>query len=119
MALELPEVIGKVRGLKSPKATFCFEPQRSPALNSDGEQTANIVSADCLPPIHPLVQTFINRNSTLNKAEKEMQKLRKFQTFNFMTDSGEAYKVYGTIPREDSKERGRERPDLSVSHQLV
>lgn len=119
MALELPEVIGKVRGLKSPKATFCFEPQRSPTLNSDGEQTANIVSADCLPPVHPLVQTFINRNSTLNRAEKEMQKLRKFQTFNFMADSGEAYKVYGTIPPEDGEERGRGRPDLSVSHQLV
>lgn len=116
MALELPEVVGKVRGLQSHKATFCFEPQRNPALNSDGEQTANIVSADCLPPVHPLVQMFINRNSTLNRAEREMQKLRKFQTFSFMKDSGEAYKVYGMITREKGKERSKERSDLSISH---
>ena len=64
-------------------------------MNSEGEFTAHIVTADCMHPIHPLVQTFINRNSTLNKVEREFQRKRKFQSFSFLTEDGEGHKLYG------------------------
>jgi hypothetical protein len=79
--------------------TFCFEPQRSHELNTEGEHTAHIVTADCMHPIHPLVQTFINRNSTLNKVEREFQRKRKFQSFSFLTEDGDEHKLYGSKPQ--------------------
>jgi hypothetical protein len=98
ISLVLPEVIGLVRGYESQNITLCFEAQRSSTLSIDGDHVANIVAAYCPAPIHPLVQTFLNRNATPNAAERLAQNSRKFQSYNYLMEDGEEYKLYGFMP---------------------
>jgi hypothetical protein len=104
ISLVLPEVIGLVRGYESQNITLCFEAQRSSTLSIDGDHVANIVAAYCPAPIHPLVQTFLNRNATPNAAERLAQNSRKFQSYRYLMEDGEDYKLYGFMPPNFSKE---------------
>lgn len=65
---------------------------------------ANIVAAYCPAPIHPLVQTFLNRNATPNAAERLAQNSRKFQSYNYLMEDGEDFKLYGFMPPNFSEE---------------
>ena len=88
ISLVQPEVVGKVRGFESQNVTFCFEPQRFE------DDAVNLVSAECVPRINPLLQAFISRNATMTDAEATAMKKRTFQYFNLMTESGDAHKMY-------------------------
>ena len=94
----LPEVIGNVRGYEFQNITLCFEAQRTRTLSSEGDHSANIVAAHCPAPLHPLVKTFLQRNGSINAVERLAQNSRKFQSYNYMMEDGEAYKLYGFMP---------------------
>lgn len=94
ISLIQPEMIRTVLGFDSQNVTFCFEAQRSQL------DVINLVSAECMPRINPLVQAFISRNATLNVSERNALKKRESQLFDFMSEDGETYKSYGDRPEQ-------------------
>ena len=83
-----PEVVRRVLGLGSQSVTRCLEVQVS--QNNDHK----LFQAECRPQINPLVQVFLNRNATLSSSERNAQRRRELQAFEFLLKNGESHRAY-------------------------